>query len=408
MKACIYLVFAIIIFNNTNVAFAEGESNPFHFNPKEEDIDKKDPRSPPENEEEFLSLEERRRLPVRNTCERVVSSRDKLTGEPTQVIISDPDVYYGDVHISSPDQYFSLYCIRKIVGNLTIDDGEARLVILPRLEVVTGDLNLTYDQHVEYLESNRERNVSETIMLNRLARVGGSITLLSPDQGLDSDSATFFDFGMPNLTSIGEDLTIVIDTFNYDLKGIPNLTGIRGNFHFSAGSDDGSNQGFLENFSTIGGNADITLGVSTQILMFDALRFVGGDLTISRGNLDESNFSQLQQVVGKLTLDRVAFLDFDPQHLRSLEYAGYFKWDSGWNGRPFVLGSPSVLVGGLRLSNHNGILDPAINFINFNLTPTASVEFINNSNLRECLAQDWIDSFTEHVGKVSIVNNLEC
>ncbi len=314
----------------------------------------------------------------------------------------------GDVVVDDPSDVDDLACVETIYGSLTVDDGVVEDLSIPSLQTVTGDLTIVYERSAVGF------NVSaETVDLPQLATVGGSVHVIAPQPAGAGGQAASVDYGMPQLTSIGGDLTMEVESSNSHPRGFSALASLPHHVTYVSGSADGSAPHLLPVLTAIAGDLDVTLGSSTQLNFFNALQTVGGNATLRNGqwvadNLTDQGlmFRSLEQVTGSLRVVDVEIILPPFKAFDALVSAGELDWDGG--GNLDQIGSAAVTLGGLRLNDNDWLVELPATLSQFTVEPAASVEITNNPNLPQCDAVAWANALPGHVGPVSIAGNLPC
>lgn len=209
-------------------------------------------------------------------------------------VLAGPATYVGNVVISTQAQADNFECYTEINGNLTISDSSELLISLPHLRTVTGDVTIVLSSQPGPQPYSPE---VRKVHLDKLEVIGGQLSYSYP--GGSGDIAVL-ELGLPQLTSLGADLSVQATTFNLTLNGLEQLPSINGDLTLQSSGHDLSCS-MLDQLTSVGGNVMLASSNTTYGCL-TALQSVGGSVTVNGSNLVVGNLMALASVGGDLTL----------------------------------------------------------------------------------------------------------
>ncbi|MFT3913326.1 MAG: hypothetical protein QM704_04295 [Anaeromyxobacteraceae bacterium] len=184
----------------------------------------------------------------------------------------------------APGVTFTMTNLAEVTGSLTVDGGRTTAFRLPRLARVGGDLTMLSTQFITLTTPSTGQTQADTTAtrfdLQRLAAVGGSVSLRDAKDGSLAGSAPDHDFGLDGLWQLGGDLRIEVPVFPSRVVGLRGLAEAPRDVVLDLGATDVNAPTLLPDLARVKGALSLTVNPRAQAIL-PALGRVDGSVTIT-------------------------------------------------------------------------------------------------------------------------------
>ncbi len=273
--------------------------------------------------------------------------------------VDAPLVHVGDVFIDGPAAAAALSCIGIIDGSLQVQLGSTEAVALPRLQRVTGDVQLGLESVAVAPYSAPRCGVAmpvslqsqtATVDLPALASIDGDLAILQTSSGVLTTAGERIELGLDGLTSVGGDLLVSFDIPAVAPCGLSALPSLAGDLTLAFGGADTGGL-FLDVLQHVDGEVSIS-GAFTTLNLLPSLQAAGALVITDIAQLSPSSMPVLDSVEGLVRLDDVGLFG---QQLPALAHAQALELHDTGLPSLSLLGAGSLAIESLSLTD-NAIL----------------------------------------------------